>query len=249
MEQRDPASAGSPATSVLRVLTWNVHGLRSGVEAVAAVLRSSRCDVAVLQESPRGLRVVPRAADLARRAGLVVAAAGRAGAGTAVLAGVAVAPSRAVVRSLPVRGWRTPRRGLAAVRLLLPGGGAAVVGAVHLGLSEQERAAHVARVHEVVTGLAPAGEPVVVGADLNERPGGPSWAALLPGATDAWTREPSGPGGRAGRDDGATFPARAPRARIDALLVRGAHVGRCEVLEAEDASDHRPVLAELLLPR
>ncbi|NNH23813.1 endonuclease, partial [Pseudokineococcus marinus] len=38
------------------------------------------------------------------------------------------------------------------------------------------------------------------------------------------------------------------RARIDALLVRGARVRSAQVLDAAGASDHAPLVAELEVP-
>jgi len=84
--------------------------------------------------------------------------------------------------------------------------------------------------------------PVVVGGDLNERPGGPSWRRLrAAGYVDH------------GDWEWPTYPADEPFKRIDALLVRG----DTEVLHHGDpgveprlqarASDHRAVLAVLEL--
>ena len=39
------------STTVLRVATWNVHGLRGGVDAVAEVVRDEAVDILLLQES------------------------------------------------------------------------------------------------------------------------------------------------------------------------------------------------------
>jgi endonuclease/exonuclease/phosphatase family metal-dependent hydrolase len=81
---------------------------------------------------------------------------------------------------------------------------------------------------------------VLVGGDLNEKPGGPSWRALREAGyvdygSQAWP----------------TYPADHPEKRIDALLVRGGapvvhhgDPGVEERLQAQ-ASDHRAVLAVL----
>lgn len=88
---------------------------------------------------------------------------------------------------------------------------------------------------------AAAGLPLVVCGDLNERPGGAAWSAW----GDARDPAPAA---------GPTFPAAAPRSRIDAVLA-GPGV---EVLSYDDggadpgdvgaASDHVPVVAVLGLP-
>ncbi|MEJ5915445.1 endonuclease/exonuclease/phosphatase family protein [Pseudokineococcus sp. 1T1Z-3] len=241
----------APAPDVLRVLTWNVHGLRAGAGAVAHVLREARCDVALLQEGPRGLRTVPRAADLARRSGLLVAAAGRPAAGNLVLVAPRLAVDVARAAALPVRGLTTPVRGVAAAVLRRPGGRRLVVLAAHLGLVEGERRDHAARLAEVPGLLArdlgePDDLPVVVGADLNEHPGGPSWSAVAPGGRDCWAQVAAGADEGAG-GGGATFPASRPRARIDAVLARGVEPMRAEVLATGAASDHRAVVVDLVV--
>jgi len=232
------SAAATTGSETLRVLTWNVHGLHAGVDAVGDVLREARCDVALLQEAPRGLRAVPRAAALARRSGLLVAAAGRPAAGALVLVAARLHVHAAAVEALPVIGLTTPVRGSARALVSAPGGRRVLVLAAHLGLGQDERADHVRR---LAGGLEDAPVPVVVGADLNEHPDGPSWPGLLPGGQDAWTATGAG--------DGPTFPAHRPRARIDGLLVRGLEVASVEVLEGARASDHRPLRAELVLPR
>jgi endonuclease/exonuclease/phosphatase family metal-dependent hydrolase len=111
---------------------------------------------------------------------------------------------------------------------------------VHLGLDADERAAHVQR----VLGSLPPDVPAVVAGDLNEPPGGPSWQALAARATDR------------GEGSGVTFSTARPRRRIDAVLVDpalevasyGFPAGFSEA-DVFAASDHRPVLAEIVLPR
>jgi endonuclease/exonuclease/phosphatase family metal-dependent hydrolase len=109
--------------------------------------------------------------------------------------------------------------------------------ACHLSLHADRRVREAERVVEVADQLR---GPVVVGGDLNERPGGPSWRRLRKaGYVDH------------GSGDWLTFPATEPTKRIDALLVRGAarllhhgDPGVDEELQAR-ASDHRGVLAVL----
>jgi endonuclease/exonuclease/phosphatase family metal-dependent hydrolase len=86
---------------------------------------------------------------------------------------------------------------------------------------------------------------VILGADLNEPPGGSAWqvlgAALVDGADGP---RPAGPWG--------TFPAGAPRQRIDTVLVdpriRVTGYRVADPPAARRASDHLPVVAELALP-
>lgn len=129
-----------------------------------------------------------------------------------------------------------PRRGIAAAQLRVRGGLVGVV-SCHLSLDAGRRAVEVERVIEVADRLRGT---VVIGGDLNEKPGGPSWRRLRQaGYVDH------------GSKDWPTYPADAPVKRIDALLVRGAtpvlhhgDPGIEEELQAQ-ASDHRAVLAVL----
>ena len=231
-----------PAEGVaLRVLSWNVRSLRDDTSALVSVVRALAPDVLAVQEAPRSFRWRSRLAALARRTGLLYTCGGRTVGGPALLTSL-----RMDVREL--REWRLPRtpgqyqRGVAGA-LLRVGGVDAFVGSVHLGLTAREREAHAHELGHLLAGLP---LPILAG-DLNETSTGAAWSALTGGAlTDAYVRVPAG-GER-------TYPAVAPAKRIDAVLV-GAEIGvrACGVpLVREDllarATDHRPVLADLVLP-
>ncbi|MBO3094308.1 endonuclease/exonuclease/phosphatase family protein [Cellulomonas dongxiuzhuiae] len=222
----------------LRVMTYNLRGLRDELDALVDVVRSVRPDVLAVQEPPRGATGRARLRGFAARTGLRVAVGGGGARTTALL----VAPYRSVHDAaglrLPWRVGRT-RRGVATARV----DGVRVV-VVHLGLRAAERGRHVDLVvRRLLRG--PDG-PVVVAGDLNERPGGPSWAVLAEaagGLQDAASV--------AGADQ-PTYPADVPRVRIDVVLVDH----RLPVLDAwvlDDAavgvaSDHRPLVVDLHLP-
>jgi endonuclease/exonuclease/phosphatase family metal-dependent hydrolase len=112
--------------------------------------------------------------------------------------------------------------------------------ATNLGLHPLERL-HDAR---ELGRLIPQAAAAVVGGDLNEEPDGKAVGLLSERFGDAWLL-----GGDA---DGDTFPADEPTARIDYLFVtRGIAVERVIVPpgpDAREASDHRPLVAELTLP-
>jgi endonuclease/exonuclease/phosphatase family metal-dependent hydrolase len=227
---------GSEDPRSIRVLTWNVHDLLGDPLAVVAVLRSAAADVVCLQEAPRLVRTRPRIAALARKAGLLFVTGGRESAGTALLCSMrAVVTAEAAVR-LPTTGRLTRPRGLAHARIGLPGTAPLHVASVHLGLSPEERARHAALVVELLT---PSGGAVVVAGDVNETPGGPSWAALAAVAADPAPGAPP------------TFPARSPDRRLDAVLagpavtVREYGEWRPDEALVRRASDHYPVLAVL----
>src|SRR5262249_58874685 len=95
---------------------------------MARVLRSARPDVVCLQEAALRFRPTPRLAGLARATGLLYVAGGAASAGTTLLCSDRTAVDRASAVQLPVRGWRTPRRG-AVVAVAGVAGGPRVAGA------------------------------------------------------------------------------------------------------------------------
>ncbi|WP_432484309.1 endonuclease/exonuclease/phosphatase family protein [Kineococcus esterisolvens] len=256
------APAGG-AGARLRVVTCNVRELLDDGRALREVLRAADADVACLQEVPTHPLAAHRLGDLAADTGLWVVAAGRAGAGTAVLAAGRVDVRAAGVRALPtprLRGRRPVRRRGTAEAVVRVLAGAAVPGApvwsvpvlvrsVHLGLDPGERVEHALRlVPPALPGAACApwaGAPLVVAGDLNEGPRGRAGAVLRARLPDV--AEAAGAGG-----DFATFPARAPRRRIDVVLADarlGAGAVRTPAVErAAAATDHLAVVADLLVP-
>lgn len=231
------------ADAGLRVVSYNVRDLLDDREAVAHVVRSCRPDVVCLQEAPRRPFTLHRLRRLARETGLRWVSGGRTSGGTAVLVHPRLDVLHGEADRLPVAGWFTRRRGYALATVAAPGGGPLTVVSVHLPLRPGERVAHSRAVLARLAGLAP---PYVVAADLNEPPQGPSWAALGEMLQDAAAAP--------GRSE-ATYPARAPRSRIDAVLVSGdvqvvdVHVaGAAERLGREllaRASDHVPLVADV----
>jgi endonuclease/exonuclease/phosphatase family metal-dependent hydrolase len=87
------------------------------------------------------------------------------------------------------------------------------------------------------------GATVLVGGDMNSEPASASQAALTGGVLrDAWVECGGAPDDPAAR----TYPARAPVKRIDYLyLARGMSCRAVRAI-ADSASDHRPVLVELV---
>ncbi len=241
-------SAHRPPTTTwsLRVMTWNVRDLLGDPFAVTRVLRASRADVVCLQEGPRWPGSRGRLAGLASRAGLFFVDGGRVSAGTALLVSLRTQVSDVRAARLPVHGWRTRPRGYVRAQVSTVRSRPLQVTCLHLGLDEDERARHVGLVLDDLPPAltdAPGSVPVVLAGDLNERPDGPSWGALGSRATDR------------GGDAPPTFRAAAPRLRIDAVLVDPSlevrSYGFPDGVDEADvvaASDHRPVLAEIVLP-
>ncbi|HEX3813150.1 MAG TPA: endonuclease/exonuclease/phosphatase family protein [Mycobacteriales bacterium] len=224
----------------LRVLSYNVRSLRDDREAVARVIRTAEPHVVCIQEAPRFLRWRSRAAWLARRAGLVVAAGGRPAAGNLLLCDLAVTVHRtAVIRLTPRRG--THRRAASVAVCSLAGHRFALVG-THLDLRAGDRLRHVhelfGRLHEV---LGDDTLPLVLAGDINELPTDQTFAVFASRLQDTFAVAGSGPG--------ETFSATLPTRRIDAIFAdRRLSPRSCRVPDGSDvaiASDHRPVVAEI----
>lgn len=221
----------------LRLMTWNVRSLRDDRAAVVRVLRGCVPDVLFVQEAPRFLRAQSRLAALARESGLVVAAGGKPAAGVALLTTLRVDVDLASdVLLTRTRGLH--QRGLALARLTVAGR-TFTAASVHLGLDAAERLRHVG---EIRSSLASRGLPGVLGGDLNERAGGTAWSSLASGYRDVGAAA-----------DRPTFPASAPTARIDALLVpeewQVAAVSLSDIVGESDlvaATDHRPVVVDVV---
>jgi len=210
-------------------MVWNVHGFRAGAKPMAAAVTDAAPDLLLLNET-RYLGFHLRR--FARRAGLE----GASGTGlwrpipNAVLAR---SPWRVVDAGKTTfrRSRKTLRRGI-LLTIVGRAGTRLSAGAVHLGLSGEERTEHAWELTDLLAGR----EPVVLGGDLNEGPEEPAarWMAAR-----FWD---------AARDAGRTFPAWEPRARIDYLFVsEGVRVERAWVGGDRFArlSDHLPVLADL----
>jgi endonuclease/exonuclease/phosphatase family metal-dependent hydrolase len=103
--------------------------------------------------------------------------------------------------------------------------------------SQEERLAQVAAIRSIV---AEARESVVLVGDLNATPDSPEIGAITEDLADAWAQ--------AGEGDGFTYDAETPHARIDYVLTSSDVVARTAAVVTSDASDHLPVVADLVLP-
>ncbi len=249
------ASAGpGSSTGRIRVLSWNVHGLRGAdgrrdAARVAEVIRACAPDVAGLQEvgAPASPDGPGRAADaLAALTGLFLAFGptlppvhGYAY-GNAVLSRWPILATRTYDLSVP---GREPRCALRAD--VAPGGeGRAHVFSAHLGLDWRERRRQAAQLlsADVLRDTALAYPLVLVG-DFN--------SLSRRSAVPRWLRRELTDCALAMGDAGPTFPARFPLLRLDhvyvssAFTVRAAEVVRTPA--ARSASDHLPVVVELEL--
>lgn len=195
---------------------------------MAATLAAIAPDIALIQEAPRLLLWRWSCWLLARRSGLKRVVGGAPAAGNLLL----VSSRVTVVEASAVRLAKRPRlhRRGAVLAVLEVGGRRLAVLGTHLDLDAGARLETVGRLRA----RAPDGVPLVVGADVNEEPGGPAWTALSAGLVDA------------AADIGPTFPARAPSRRIDGLFVDPAlAVLAVRRPDPGPVSDHLPLVADL----
>ena len=221
------------------MLSYNVHSQRDDRVALAAVVRAAEPDVLIVQEAPRRLRWRRKCAALADAFGLVVATGGLPSLGNLLLTSLRTRVHRTWCLRYPLTAGRH-LRGAAFAECSI-GPARFVIAGSHLSTDPAERPAQAALLKAA---LSEVGLPLIVGADLNESSGGTAWRTIVDGLTDTAVA--------AGRTGNPTYPSAGPRERIDALFVHPrVDVIRYDVVdtpEARRASDHLPVLADLLLP-
>jgi endonuclease/exonuclease/phosphatase family metal-dependent hydrolase len=242
--QAQPSGNGTAGVR-LRVLSYNVHGQRDDVAALAAAVRAVEPDVVIVQEGPRRFRWRHKCAALADALGLVVGGGGLPSLGNVILTSLRVRVLRSWYRQFPLTPGRH-MRGAVFAECAVGAGVAArfVIAGSHLGTDSTERPEQAALLKRELAGLR---LPVVLGADLNENSGGAAWRTIADGLID--TALATDRADRAGR---GTYPCAGPRDRIDAIFVDPRiTVTGYDVLDTEQtrrASDHFPVLADLVLP-
>lgn len=222
----------------VRAATYNARSFRGGVDRAAALFRSLDGPPDLLMVQECGRRRSTRAFAEALGMGLVSSHRPFRRVRNAVLYGPSWRPLSAGIVDLPRERGAMPR-GYVSVRLRREGVTLTAASA-HLGLGGAERRRH-ARL--LADELVAGGDPVLLGADLNEGPEGPAARWICGRLFDAFAL--------AGLGNGETFPARSPSARIDYVLVgEGVRVLDARVLAgpaASRASDHLPVVADLEL--
>jgi endonuclease/exonuclease/phosphatase family metal-dependent hydrolase len=222
-------AAASAATSAavsagVRVLCYDVNGLRGDRGVMDAMVRELAPDVVIVQGAPRRVRWRTRCADMADRFGLVYAGGGEPSLGNVVLVSMRVSVREVRYVQYPLvagqlfRGAILARCAVAGMPFVVAGSQfAAVPGERHT------QAAILAAV------LSDVDDLLVLGADVNEEAGGPASRILADGRTVA---------GSAG---GATM-----------IVDPRVEIGECHVVdtpEARRASTHLPLVADLRLPR
>ena len=253
MTPRSPTPSQSRAPWRLRILAWNIWEQRGDLAALIETVQDLDPDVLLIQEAPRFVLPRTRLQWLARQIDRrILVGGGLGGRGLAVLATEGVA--RQVIRrgSHPVAQQVTDLnstypRGVAAVRLSIPGGGAVVIASTHLALQEENRLTHAEHLAALTEG---AGAPVILGGDMNETSSGPALQLLAPLLTDPVLTDPA-----SGAEP--TFPAVDPVRRIDMILTtEGVQVDAARAVTSTEhvpaerlagASDHLPTLLDVSL--
>jgi len=222
----------------LRIVSYNVHGQRDDVAALAETVRGLAPDVVVVQEAPRRFRWRTKCAQLATSFGLLYAAGGLPSLGNLILTNFRVRVHHTWHMRFPL----TPGRHLrgAVFARCSVGPSPFTVAGSHLSLDAAERIGQATLLGKALT---EADAPVIFAADFNENSGGAAWRTLADGLVDAAVA--------AGRPGGRTYPASGPRERIDAVFTDPRiRVVRYEVVDspvARRASDHLPVVVDLTL--
>ena len=221
----------------LRLLAYNAHGFRAGARKVARAFADEWPDIILMNECGFPgfrLRRFARVLGMDVNSGLRLF--------RPVTNAVLVRPPWRILERRNVQFSRTnrlQRRGVVAARIG-HAGFRLTAASVHLGLSDPERVRHAAELTDFLAGLP---GPYVLGGDLNEGPDRPAAAWISERLWDAFAA--------AGDGEGATFPSRNPRARIDYLFVsQEITVERAWVGEDPatiEASDHRPVFADVVV--
>lgn len=226
-------------STVLRLLSYNVHKLSDDVEALVRVIRTAAADVVFVQEAPRRFRWRYRCAELARRCGMLAASGGGTALGNLLLVSYRVAVHDAWSMRYPLtpgrhmRGAAFARCSVGSTRFLVAGS--------HLSTDPAERPGQAALLRAA---LCATDEPVLIGVDVNDTVSGLAWRTLADGRIDA--------AGASDMSGVSTFSVRSPRRRIDAIFADP----RCRVVGYQvvdsplvrRASDHFPVLADIVLP-
>lgn len=222
----------------LRLLSWNLHGLRDDRAALTRIVRRLDPDVMCVQEGPKFIRWRAKAAALAHDCGLLYVTGGGTSGGTTLFVHMRVDVERCAELALSFyrTGW--PNRGVAAA-VVTKKGAVLGVASVHLPLPESQRLDHVRRAIETLRGGG--AQHMFAAGDLNERPGRQAWQELArQGMRDL------------GPHSGHTFPARNPDRRIDGAFateqVAAKHYEVVDLPGTEVASDHLPVLVTVTVP-
>jgi len=241
-------------TQILTVMSYNIRQGRdvAGVldlDRTAAVIRAQNPDLVALQEVGRHWSADSdfrdQAVELERRLDMASVyganldrdppqpGAPRRQYGTAILSAWPLLESQNI--HLPRATADNEQRGLLVADVDLDGAPLRLFNA-HLGVSAEERRLQVGAILDEADRTS---VPHALLGDLNARPDAPELAPLLERFGDAWAV--------AGEGEGFTFPASAPKSRIDYVLVSPQLEVRGASVPTLPGSDHLALVCELAL--
>lgn len=251
------AGAGGEPGAV-RILTFNIHAGKDAtqqpnIERVAAVIDSTDADIVMLQEVDRRTQRAGGAdhlAELEKLTGMFAVFAKSldyqgGDYGIALLSRWPIDSATTVQLKVEPPQERSgvshePRVALHAV-VRTPSGPLHVLNThIDAGGPATYRRQEVIGILAWIRNHVPAGEPVIMGGDLNARPVTDEIAAVSLSLSDAF--------GTCGTGAGETFPASGPDRRIDYVFYRQARCLNARVQQTQ-ASDHRPLLVTLEIQR
>lgn len=241
----------------LRVMSFNIRSGNRDLDRTADAIRASAADIVALQEVDvhwaERSNFADQASMLGERLGMQVRFAH-----IYHLPGAnATSPSRefgiGLLSKFPVVRWSndtitrlstqdpnpvpTPMPGLLDATIDVRGTQVRVFN-THLDYRSDPRVRQ-QQVTEMLARIHEASEPTIVFGDMNAKPEAPELQPLLHRLRDAWPGVGVGPG--------LTYPADGPSERIDYVLV-SPHFGvRSASVPVTQASDHRPVVVDLML--
>jgi len=244
------------ANASVRVLVFNIHAGKDAagvqnLDGVAALIRSTGADLALLQEVDRGTRrsgMVDQPRVMSETTGFSVAF-GRSLDYDGGQYGIAALARRGFVaqftESLPVEpvqaragGSHEPRAALVTVVRTARGNITALNTHLDASGDDGSRLQEVTKVIELIGRAKTSRMPVIAAGDFNAEPGSQVHKRMLAsGLRDAWME--------CGTGSGLTYPADKPVKRIDYVyLADPLHCTEARVIET-NVSDHRPLLVTI----
>ena len=250
--------AGAPATVPLRVMTYNIRSGNGDLARTADAIRGFAPDVVALQEVDVHWAERSGFADQATELGTRLHMNVRFARIYDLPGASPAAPPRefgvALLSRYPIVAFRndtlarlstqeanpvpTPMPGLLDATLDVHGIAVRVFN-THLDYRADPRVRRV-QVGDMLARIGDSSAPTLVFGDMNTRPDAPELAPLIQRLHDAWPAT-AGPG--------FTYPAEAPNERIDYVLVSRGFQVRAASVPVTEASDHRPVVVDLVLDR
>jgi len=242
----------------LRVLTYNIRAGNGELQRTARTIRRLAPDIAGLQEVDVNWAERSNFEDQARLLGELLGMQVRFAPIYRLPGADSTKPTRqygvAVLSKYPIVRWRNdtltrlstiardpapaPAPGLLEATIDVNGVAVRVFN-THLDYRSDPRMRK-KQVEEMLAHMGDAPEPTLVLGDLNATPEAPELQPLLQRLRDTWQSK---------AEPGFTYPADKPAKRIDYVLTSNHFRVRSAAVPVTEASDHRPVLVELLLYR